>query len=336
MSYRITSLVVRGYTGPRWALPVLMALADYADDKGIAWPSVASIGTRARLSERRVREHLATLERDRWIRPTGSRSGGRALTVRWCINVEKLRNPDAGGTHSDPLNPAADRRVSEPETDAETLRPAAVNPATHRRKPCGRPQGKQLEATKKRSERGERRAERAPDRGSKRPRALSLREALELDPELQHRCLTEAAALRPDLTAEQIATSWENFADKAQAQDRKAKDWSAEWRPWIRRENVAKLTDSQRKAANIDELCGHNKPMHASHRYFDAASDPFARPNGNVYDATATTVETPADDDDGRIPIPDHVKAQLTDIIRAKAVFSLTPRPTPPDPDEDA
>src|SRR5690349_6494385 len=45
------------------AFTVLLALADYADETGVAWPSVESLARKARLSERTTHYALAQLHR---------------------------------------------------------------------------------------------------------------------------------------------------------------------------------------------------------------------------------------------------------------------------------
>jgi hypothetical protein len=131
MSYRLTSAVLRGYTGPRDALPVLLALADFANDRGECWPSVAKIAARARLSVRQTRRHLTTLERAGWITSTGNRIGGRALSTRWAINPGMLdfENPDMDVPVSG-NNPDMGVRVSR-----KTRTSATRNPDMGDRKP---------------------------------------------------------------------------------------------------------------------------------------------------------------------------------------------------------
>jgi hypothetical protein len=43
---------------------VLLALADYANDQGMAWPSIASLAQKCRLSERQTQRILRILEKD--------------------------------------------------------------------------------------------------------------------------------------------------------------------------------------------------------------------------------------------------------------------------------
>lgn len=48
-------------------LLVLLSIADHADDKGVAWPSVARLGARARRAESTVQQALTNLEKRGWL-----------------------------------------------------------------------------------------------------------------------------------------------------------------------------------------------------------------------------------------------------------------------------
>ena len=85
----LVSTLMRRYSGPRHALPVLLALADYAGADGISWPSRAAIATRCKISERQVRRDLSALAAAGWLRLVGSRAGGRAKSARWQIIVNR-------------------------------------------------------------------------------------------------------------------------------------------------------------------------------------------------------------------------------------------------------
>ena len=55
MSVRVMSLVWDGYPGGGSELLALLALADWSDDDGRCYPSMASIGRKTRLSEKQAR-----------------------------------------------------------------------------------------------------------------------------------------------------------------------------------------------------------------------------------------------------------------------------------------
>jgi hypothetical protein len=68
---------------PTGAKFVLVALANYADENGIAYPSQARLAEQTNQSERAVRGHLATLERQGFIKRTRrhSKSGARTSDI---------------------------------------------------------------------------------------------------------------------------------------------------------------------------------------------------------------------------------------------------------------
>lgn len=122
MSYRLTSTVLRAYKGPPTARLVLAVLADCANGFGLAWPGVALLAERSGLSERRIRQLLAQLEREGSIEAFGSRKGGQALAVRW-----KVADPAVGRSVSRVANPEAHFRVE-----------GRTNPEAHFRVPGGK------------------------------------------------------------------------------------------------------------------------------------------------------------------------------------------------------
>lgn len=76
-------------TGPakQSHLLVMLALADYANDTGVCWPSMASIATKARVTERGARKIVRELEALGWLEiDTG---GGRHGCNRYTVNPEQ-------------------------------------------------------------------------------------------------------------------------------------------------------------------------------------------------------------------------------------------------------
>jgi hypothetical protein len=126
VSFDLVAFILRNFNGPRHAQPVLLALADHADKQGIAWPSVATLAARCRLSERHVTRCISQLVATGWLRSVGSRAGGRALSVRWQIIV----NPDIPVTHYDAKQGHPCQGLG-----TETLTPASANPDTGVQKP---------------------------------------------------------------------------------------------------------------------------------------------------------------------------------------------------------
>jgi hypothetical protein len=76
------------------ALLVLLAIADYANTDGIAWPAVPTLARKARMSKRNVQRWLRALQRDGELNVL--RNQGRRGT-----NIYKIFLPVAGGNTGD-------------------------------------------------------------------------------------------------------------------------------------------------------------------------------------------------------------------------------------------
>lgn len=106
---------------------VLISLADNANDEGVCWPSVATIGVRTCLSERAVRNAL------RWLEEAGvlksnqrfGRSTWYAITpAGYAPGTKCPPAPDAPSPRQDmPVTPAPDapRTVKEPSIEPSSL-----------------------------------------------------------------------------------------------------------------------------------------------------------------------------------------------------------------------
>jgi hypothetical protein len=91
---------------------VLLALADYANDDGECWPSIAGIARKTCLSERGVQTIIRRLEADGWLEI-------EAGNGRKNCNLYHIKNPAA----------SAPRSICTPQMDAETPQMDAENPA---------------------------------------------------------------------------------------------------------------------------------------------------------------------------------------------------------------
>ena len=89
---------------------VLLALADFANDAGECWPSVAGIAKKTCLSERGVRQIIRALEDGGWLltRVGGGRGGASIYT----INPEP-RAPEPSGTIKNHQSDARVKRFDE-------------------------------------------------------------------------------------------------------------------------------------------------------------------------------------------------------------------------------
>lgn len=93
MSVKLSSYVWDGCaaSGMKIAKVAIMArLADFANDQGICWPSVATIARQIGAGESTVRTALGELERTGWIMKKNRRVGNRNASNVYRINVEKL------------------------------------------------------------------------------------------------------------------------------------------------------------------------------------------------------------------------------------------------------
>ena len=88
MSIKVSSLVWQASQHRGSDLLVLLALADSANDQGVAWPAIPSIAHKARISERQAKRILAHLEADRVI--SIERGSGRTHASRYSINLDRL------------------------------------------------------------------------------------------------------------------------------------------------------------------------------------------------------------------------------------------------------
>ncbi len=98
MSIKVMSAVWEGAAADGGTLLVLLALADYANDQGVCWPSRASLAHKARLSERQVRRALAAL------RAAGAvdviADAKQHTPPRYRVRVDKLSSLPRGDTHA--------------------------------------------------------------------------------------------------------------------------------------------------------------------------------------------------------------------------------------------
>jgi hypothetical protein len=99
MSIKILSSVWENGPAGRTQMLVLMALADHADANGQCWPSLRTIGLKARASLRAVRSALRELEAgdDPWISHVPGKRANGAQTSNWYqINLAKLGIVEVG------------------------------------------------------------------------------------------------------------------------------------------------------------------------------------------------------------------------------------------------
>lgn len=89
MAVKILSLVWDGYPGGGPELLTLLSLADWSDDNGRCWPSMAAIAKKTRVSEKQARRVVHALIEADFLKVTDNTAGG-AMSRRYQINVKAL------------------------------------------------------------------------------------------------------------------------------------------------------------------------------------------------------------------------------------------------------
>ncbi|MHB1351985.1 MAG: helix-turn-helix domain-containing protein [Thiobacillus sp.] len=91
MSIRVMSMVWERYPGGGSTLLALLALADWSDDNGRCYPSMASISKKIRLKPRRAQRIVHQLIEDGFVQVVGNEFGGAPGSTRqYRINLSML------------------------------------------------------------------------------------------------------------------------------------------------------------------------------------------------------------------------------------------------------
>ena len=91
MAVRIITAVWDGYPGGGSELLCLLALADWSDDEGHCWPSIAAIARKSRLSRSQAQRVVHRLIDEGVVSVTGNETGGAPGSTRqYRINSTKL------------------------------------------------------------------------------------------------------------------------------------------------------------------------------------------------------------------------------------------------------
>jgi hypothetical protein len=86
MSHRLVCLVQEHFHGSMSQAAVLMALARFADERGVCWPGRAALADASRTSYATVGRALRWLERERWLQ----RKKGFQAASTFRLNVRRL------------------------------------------------------------------------------------------------------------------------------------------------------------------------------------------------------------------------------------------------------
>ncbi|MDQ3328732.1 MAG: helix-turn-helix domain-containing protein [Chloroflexota bacterium] len=121
------------------ALVLLLAIAERADDDGEAWPGVAYLAAKSRLSGRGVQKLLRKLEEDGELRT--ERGGGRRVTNRYFLPLNRKetrtafteqRSPFSENPEQNTVNNGAERvnkQVKTPNNGAERVNSGSPEPS---------------------------------------------------------------------------------------------------------------------------------------------------------------------------------------------------------------
>jgi uncharacterized phage protein (TIGR02220 family) len=91
MSIRVMTMVWDAFPGGGSELLAMLALADWSDDEGRCWPSMASIAKKTRLSRSQAQRVVHKLIDDGFLAVTGNETGGAPGSTRqYRINLFRL------------------------------------------------------------------------------------------------------------------------------------------------------------------------------------------------------------------------------------------------------
>jgi Helix-turn-helix domain len=137
MSIPLTNAVWKHSKQKSGGLVVLLAIADYANQEGNAWPAVSTLAKKTRMSPRNVQRWLRKIECDGELLIIPNQSGHRTNTFRVCVCESKLTSKNESSDPDDadvgngvtPASPIADasvsQSVSEPSIEPSSLSKAA-------------------------------------------------------------------------------------------------------------------------------------------------------------------------------------------------------------------
>lgn len=203
MSIRIMSHVWENGPDDRGELLVLLALADFADDKGRCWPSVTTLAKRARMTTRSVQRIIRKMQGDGKL--SISIGTGRSGCNEYILTPDTGVTPDT----KSPLTPASlppDACVIPP------LTPASPEPSLNHHEPSVEPL---LVSPNKKPKRPKRKPEVELPEGWV-PNDKNIQDA-------QDRGFTQ----------KEIEHEADNFRNYHSSKQSLYRDWDAAWRTWL-------------------------------------------------------------------------------------------------------
>jgi len=107
-------------------LLVMLALADWCNDAGECWPSMASVAQKARVEERSARRIVRRLEDDGWLEIAvgGGRHGCNKYTLKLGPKVPRTKSPPDLDAHKPGLSVQETRTRRSPEPSITIKEPS--------------------------------------------------------------------------------------------------------------------------------------------------------------------------------------------------------------------
>lgn len=233
MSVRVMSWVWESSRADGPALLVLLAIADQARDDGDqAWPAVAKLAAKARVSERTVQRALRSLVElgELEVRPSAGRHG---------VNVYRVVMTDSHPVTSSP------RQTVTPSPEAEGVTPVTRGGDTGDTRTILEPPLRATTQTKTHP-----RAKRIPDDWTPSPTLIDA---------------MRAEGIADELARRELPRFRDYWAAKP-GRDGTKLDWDATWRNWLRRAGDGTARASPNGAATTKAagwLALGNPPQHA-------------------------------------------------------------------------
>lgn len=212
-------------------LLMLLAIADFSDDDGRAYPSIPTLAAKCRTTPRHTNRIINALKGSGELEV--KLNDGPRGTNRYRVVLERLRTtphptPTSPLTHTSPLTPTS--------TTPDVGVPKPLTPMSDK------PSENHQEPSKKREQRS------AP------------RRRIPEDWQPNEKLKTWAAQVRPDLVLSRVI---DNFRDYYIAKGEARVDWNASFRAWVNRERAGDTTAhsiNQRagNSAGFDQLNYHD------------------------------------------------------------------------------
>jgi hypothetical protein len=102
---------------------VLLALADYANDEGEAWPSIPALAKKSRIGESTLYECIKELEREGWIKV--KRASGKKSS--YTVNPSRIWTPPESGPLQNPEMTPPESGLTPPESGVTIRKEPSVN-----------------------------------------------------------------------------------------------------------------------------------------------------------------------------------------------------------------